>query len=112
MTAFWKLMMISRAIGYQEKKVKHRTAPARNPYAEALRLTLRPNWPAASCLVAVGIALALRRVATCAIKSPVTCGRPPEWNCVLGLAWGPATQLAPTLSRCGELSRRYSPRWR
>jgi hypothetical protein len=38
---FWKLMMISRAIGYQEKNAKHNTAPMRNPCAERLRLSCR-----------------------------------------------------------------------
>ena len=33
----WKLMMISRTIGYQEKKAKQSTAPIRNPQAAALR---------------------------------------------------------------------------
>src|SRR3989442_15907872 len=34
-------MMISRAIGYQEKSAKHSTAPMRNPCAERLRLSCR-----------------------------------------------------------------------
>src|SRR5580658_4668357 len=33
-------MMISRTIGYQEKRAKHSTPPTRNPYAERLRRSL------------------------------------------------------------------------
>ena len=36
-TGFWKLMMISRTIGYQEKNEKHSTAPMRNAQAPAFR---------------------------------------------------------------------------
>src|SRR5579859_6490450 len=39
-------MMISRTIGYQEKKAKHSTAPIRNPYAERLRLASGASWRA------------------------------------------------------------------
>src|SRR6201985_2816123 len=35
---FWKLITISRQIGYQEKKPKQSTAPIRNPCADTLRL--------------------------------------------------------------------------
>src|ERR1700733_2785672 len=60
-------MMISRHIGYQEKKKKQSTAPIRNPCADALRLALRPRLAAARerarCGV-VGSGSALRATAT------------------------------------------------
>src|SRR5260221_12344225 len=69
-------MMISRAIGYQEKNVKHRTAPTRKPCAGRLRLTLRPKGPVANCLAGRGAGFDLRSVATSAIESPVSCALP------------------------------------
>src|SRR6266516_2033811 len=37
---FWKLITISRHIGYQEKNRKQSTAPIRNPCADTFRLAL------------------------------------------------------------------------
>src|SRR5260370_24784165 len=58
--------MISRHIGYQEKKAKQSTAPMRKPCADVLRLALRPRLTAARDRVRCGASSASRKIATMA----------------------------------------------
>src|SRR5260221_3821548 len=103
-------MMISRAIGYQEKNVKHRTAPTRKPYAGRLRLTLRPKRPVASCLAGRGAGFDLRSVATSAIESPVTCALPAGNDVRAWPGVGARPQAGPHAVLVAKPSKRRLPR--